>query len=268
MSVASRSCFLLLVLFLGLTGLPKANAAEPASTDQKANVIEEEVLEIFNRSMDYLAKLKQFQVTAEFGFDVLQETGQKIEFGSHQDVTIQRPNHFRVDFVRRDGVHGSVVYDGKEVVLSNPEEAVYAKAPFKGEIDDALDFLAEELQRPIPLRDFFVSDPGSVLTAKIESGIYVDESMLAGVLCDHLAMRNDKVDFQIWIPQGDEPLPRRIIITYKNEEGQPQFWGQFMEWETAPKLSDETFTYTPSEKSERIPFAVVDVEMQSEGGQP
>ena len=268
MSAVSRSCFLSLVMFLVLAGLPKANAAEPASTDQKTNVIDEEVLEIFNRSMDHLAKLKQFQVTAEFGFDVLQETGQKIEFGSRQNVTIQRPNHFRVDFVRRDGVHGSVVYDGKEVVLSHPEEAVYAKAPFKGEIDDALDFLAEELQRPIPLRDFFVSDPGSVLTAKIESGIYVDESMLAGVLCDHLAMRNDNVDFQIWIPQGDEPLPRRIIITFKNEEGQPQFWGQFLKWETSPKLSDETFTYTPSEKVERIPFAVVDVEMQSEGGQP
>ena len=156
----------------------------------------------------------------------------------------------------------------KRVVLFNPEEAVYAKAPFKGEIDDALDFLAEELQRPIPLRDFFESDPGSVLTAKIESGIYVGESMLAGVLCDHLAMRNDKVDFQIWIAQGDEPLPRRIIITYKNEEGQPQFWGQFIEWETSPKINDETFTYTPSEKAERIPFAVVDAEMPSKGGQP
>ena len=268
MSEVPRSCFLLLVMFLVFIGVPKANASDPAPTEQKSNIIEEEALAIFTRSTDYLAKLNQFHVNAEFGFDVLQETGQKIEFGSHQDVTIQRPNNFRVDFIRRDGVNGSVVYDGKEIVLFNPDEAVYAKAPFKGEIDDALDFLSEELNRPIPLRDFFESDPGSVLTAKIESAIYVDESMLAGVLCDHLAMRNDKVDFQIWIAQGDEPLPRRIIITYKNEEGQPQFWGQFMKWETSPKINDGTFAYTPSEKVERIPFAVVDVELQSEGGQP
>jgi len=268
MSAVSRSCFLLLVMFLVLTGVPRANAADPAPTGQKAEVIEEEVLEIFTRFTDYLAKLKEFRVTAEFGFDVLQESGQMIEFGSHQNVTIQRPNHFRVDFARRDGVNGSVVYDGKEVVLFNPDEAVYAKAPFKGEIDDALDFLSEELHRPIPLRDFFESNPGDVLTDKIESGIYVEESTLAGVLCDHLAMRNDRVDFQIWIAQGDEPLPRRIIITYKNEEGQPQFWGQFMKWETSPKINDGTFTYTPSEKSERIPFAVVDVEMPSKGDQP
>ena len=268
MSAVFRSFSLLLVMFLALTGVPKANAADPAQAGQKTADVEEEVLEIFNRSLDYLAKLKEFRVTAEFGFDVLQETGQMIEFGSHQDVTIQRPNHLRVDFARRDGINGSVVYDGKEVVLFNPDESVYAKAPFKGEIDDALDFLSEELDRPVPLRDFFESNPGDVLTAKIESGVYVDESMLAGVLCDHLAMRNDKVDFQIWIAQGDKPLPRRIIITYKKEEGQPQFWGQFMKWETSPKINDGTFTYTPSEKSERIPFAVVDVEMQSEGGQP
>ena len=267
MSAVPRSCTLFLVMLLVFIGVPKANAADPAPTDQKSNLIEAEALEIFTRSTDYLANLKQFSVTAEYGFDVLQETGQMIEFGTHQDVTIQRPNHFRVDFNRRDGVNGSVVYDGKEVVLYNPDEAVYAKAPFKGEIDDALDFLGEELNRPIPLRDFFESDPGAVLTAKIESGIYVDESMLAGVLCDHLAMRNDRVDFQIWIAQGDEPLPRRIIITYKNEEGQPQFWGQFMKWDTAPKLSDDTFTYTPSEKAERILFAVIDDAVPSKGGQ-
>ena len=62
MSGLSRVCFLFLVMLLTFIGVPKANAANPETTDQKVNVIED---------------------------DVLQGTGQKIEFGSHQDVTIQ-----------------------------------------------------------------------------------------------------------------------------------------------------------------------------------
>lgn len=266
-----RTVFLLLIIFLVFIGAPKVMATDQSDgtvEDQIEAGVEEEVLEILSRSSDYLANLKQFNVTAEFGFDVLQETGQKIEFGSHQEVTIQRPDRMRVDFSRRDGVNGSVVYDGKEIVLFNPEENVYAKVPFEGEIDAALDFLAEELQRPVPLKDFFAGNPHDALVEKIESGLYVGESTIGGVLCDHLAMRNDNVDFQVWIAKGDEPLPRRVVITYKNEEGQPQFWGQFMKWETTPEIDDRTFSYTPAEGAERISFAVVDIEMQKEGGQP
>jgi hypothetical protein len=57
------------------------------------------------------------------------------------------------------------------------------------------------------------------------------------VPCDHLAVRTaGGVDFQVWIAQGDEPLPRRIVITYKDENGQPQFWADFSNWNLAPEL--------------------------------
>lgn len=258
-----RSCFLSIIIFLVIVG-PSTTMADEQGVDQ----VDEQALEILARSNNFLTKLKQFRVTAEFGFDVLQDTGQKIEFGSRQEITVQRPDHFRVNFTRRDGVNGSVVYDGKEVVLFNPEQAVYAKAPFKGKIDAAFDFLSEELQRPVPLRDFLSSDLNAILMAKMESALYVDESTVGGVLCDHLAMRNDRVDFQLWVTQGDQPLPHRVIITYKNEEAQPQFWAQFLKWEISPEITEGSFSYVPPKEAERIPFAVLDVDMPKEGGQP
>ncbi len=259
---------ILVVLTLALLSITTVSMAAAQGAEQTENQIEEQALEILTHSNNFLAKLKQFRVTAEFGFDVLQESGQMIEFGSRQEVTVQRPDHFRVDFARRDGVSGHVVYDGKEIVLFNPEQAVYAKAPFKGEIDDAFGFLAEELHRPVPLRDFFASDLSDIMMAKIESALYVGESTIGGVLCDHLAMRNDNVDFQIWVTRGDKPLPHRIIITHKKEEGQPQFWAQFLKWELSPEITESAFSYAPPKGAERIPFAVLDVEMPQEGGQP
>jgi hypothetical protein len=75
------------------------------------------------------------------------------------------------------------------------------------------------------------------------------------VPCDHLAVRTaGGVDFQIWIAQGSEPLPRRIVITYKNEHGQPQFWADLSNWNLAPDVSDAPFTFTGPNAAERIQF--------------
>ncbi len=259
---------ILVALTLVLLSVPTVAMAMDQDAGQIENQVEAQALEILALSNNFLARLKQFRVTAEFGFDVLQESGQMIEFGSRQEVTVQRPDHFRVDFARRDGVSGHVVYDGKEIVLFNPEQAVYAKALFKGEIDDAFGFLAEELHRPVPLRDFFSSDLNEIMIAKTESALYVGESTIGGVLCDHLALRNDIVDFQLWVVQGDEPLPHRMIITYKNEEGQPQFWAQFLKWEISPEITNDSFSYSPPKGAERIPFAVLDEEIPEEGDKP
>jgi len=73
-------------------------------------------------------------------------------------------------------------------------------------------------------------------------------------MCDHLALRGEKEDVQVWIAQGDEPVPRRIVIKYRHIEGQPRFWVQFAEWNFSPELSDTTFTFVPPRDAERIGF--------------
>ena len=267
MSSVFRNHSLLLITFLMFVGASSTMAAEQAAK-QTEEQVEEQAKEVLSRFVTHLTNLKQLRVTAEFGFDVLQETGQMIEFGSHQEITVQRPDHFRIDLSRRDGVHGFVVYDGKELVLSNPEQGVYAKVPFKGEIDDAFDFLGDELQRPVPLRDLFASDLRDIMIEKIDAALYLGESTVGGVLCDHLAMRNENSDFQLWVAQGDQPLLHRIVITYKNEEGHPQFWAQFLNWELSPEITGKGFSYVPPKGVERIPFAVLDEEVPEQGDQP
>ena len=61
---------------------------------------------------------------------------------------------------------------------------------------------------------------------------------------------------QLWIAQGDQPLPRRRVITYKDAEGQPQFRAQFSEWNLSPDAPDSPFAFTPSEGATKIAFAL------------
>ena len=60
---------------------------------------------------------------------------------------------------------------------------------------------------------------------------------------------------QLWIAQGDQPLPRRLVLTYKKAEGQPQFWAQFSDWNLSPEVPDSLFVFTPPEGAAKIAFA-------------
>ena len=80
--------------------------------------------------------------------------------------------------------------------------------------------------------------------------------MISGVICDHLALRGEKQDVQVWIARNEEPVPRRIMITYTQIEGQPRFWAQFNEWDFSPELSDATFKFSPPDSATSVNFLV------------
>ncbi len=178
------------------------------------------------------------------------------EFGSHLTLAIQRPSQGIGRFESRNGEISIIVLDGKPLSVYGATNGSYFHDATRqpGDIDSSLEFLANQLGVPRQLRDFFSKDLTASLGSAVKSGYYVGESMISGVLCDHLALRGEKEDLQVWIARGDEPVPRRIVITYRELEGQPQFWAQFIEWDFSPELSDTTFTFSPPEGAKRIHF--------------
>ena len=45
-------------------------------------------------------------MTIRDGYDVVQESGQKIEFGELRNVTVSRPDRLRIEVERSDGQKG------------------------------------------------------------------------------------------------------------------------------------------------------------------
>ena len=59
--------------------------------------------------------------------------------------------------------------------------------------------------------------------------------------------RRDRLRFEVenGVAQGSEPLPRRIVITYKDEAGQPQFWADLSNWNFSPGGFRRALTFSP-----------------------
>jgi hypothetical protein len=223
-----------------------ATAAEP--------VLSEDAARIMARMTDFIAAAPAFTLASDTGHEVRQDNGHVLEFGSQLTLAVQRPSRAIGRFDSRDGDSSTTVLDGSTILVYSAKENIYDTTRQPGDIDSSLEFLAMQLGIPRQLRDFFSKDLTVFLGSAVQFGYYVGESVISGVLCDHLALRGEKEDVQVWIAQGDEPVPRRIVITYRQLEGQPQFWVQFTEWNFSPELSDTAFTFSPPEGAKHISF--------------
>ena len=198
-----------------------------------------------------MAEAKKFSVSIRMGYDAVQESGQKIEFTEERKMLVSRPNHLRVDARHSNGNTGGLVFDGEAITLFNTSENVYSITSQAGNLDGAIRYAVGKLGMRVPLaRMLLTTFPQNI--QKLSSDVdYVEHNTLGATPTDHIAGLAKEVDYQVWI--AEDSLPRRIILTYKNAPGQPQFWAEFSDWNLKPKIKATSFSYKPPKGAEKIP---------------
>jgi len=213
-----------------------------------------EVLAELKLTADFLAAQQSLYLEAALGYDVVQSTGQKLEFGGSRKITMRRPDRVKAHAESREGTEATLFFDGKSISIDLADENAYVSVEKPGSLDAAFDYLAEDLGVPTPLADLLSDNFYADIADRIVAGFVVGESKVGNADCVHVAFSVDDIDVQMWIENSDRPLPQRFVITYRDAEGSPQFWAQLMNWDLKPKTPDSLFAYTPPKGAERIPF--------------
>ena len=237
------------ILMLGATQVLAA-ADAPATTAAEQDP---EAKAILMKMAVFISKVPAFSVTLRSAYDAIQEDGQYVEFGERRHILLQRPDRLRVETERSDGEDNLVLFDGKKITGFKAVDNIFAQVEKPGTIDETLIYLVRDLQFKLPLARMLHSGFAQQLEKMITAVSYVEENVLFDVVTDHLAVRAENIEMQLWVAQGDEPLPRRIVITYMNAPGQPQFRGDFTDWSIAPKVTADSFTFTPPADAEQVP---------------
>lgn len=236
-------------LLLSLSNLFPAVAQEPAKP-----LVDPEAMVILQRAAQHMADAERFSVTIRDGYDAVQANGQKIEFGDRRQVLVNRPNQLRVEVERSDGKRSTVVFDGKDLTAYDHTNNVYARSAIAGDVDAAIKHFVRDLRMRLPLAMLMVRQFPTELERRVQQLDYVEETSLSGAPSDHLAARSADVDFQIWIAQGDKPLIQRVVLTYKLDEGAPQFWAEFSDWNFSPAVPAGKFEFQPPADAKPIQF--------------
>jgi hypothetical protein len=212
--------------------------------------------EFMKRMGDYLGQAPFFSVNAEIWQDVQLGSGQRIQAGRSIDLQVRRPNRFHAE-VHSTRRNRGLFYDGTTITLLNRVENFYGSIPAPPTLDEALDTASERFGITMPLEDLVDSDPYHNAMSKVVSGTDLGPVTVLGVTCEHLVFSRGAIDWQIWIEQGAKPVPRKIVITYKDEEGSPQYTAIFSNWDFVNKLPDFLFTFEPPSGASKIDVAEI-----------
>jgi len=234
---------------------PASPPASQAPAPQPLTESQQRATTLLAAMANHLAGLQNLSVSFRDGYDVVQSSGQKVEFGETRRITLARPNQLRVEEIASDGRLDLALFDGKNITVFDGDSNVYASTPQPGTVDDALVFFVRDLRMRMPLARLLSSRLPSEWPKRVTTVDYVESFDIDGVKTHHIAGRTDAVDFQYWITDGPRPLPLRVVLTYVNEPGQPQFWANFSDWNTSPQLAKSTFTFTPPADAKQIAFA-------------
>lgn len=238
----------LLVTLLFAVGIPAVEA--PEAETPAANPAKDELM----RMAGFLSKLERFSVVQQSGYDLVQDSGQKIELAESRELVFIRPDRFRVDVQRSDGERSRTVFNGKEVTVFSEQRNLYASSEIQGNIDETIKHFVKDVGMRLPLAMLFVASLPEEIDNRVREVETVETALIDDDSFYHLAVRADTVDFQVWIPTTGDPLPRRIVITYKHEEGQPQYWANFSDWNLAPDASAALFSPDLPKDATRISF--------------
>ena len=234
-----------------------SEAHDPPVSGKWGGPIDPDALQILKGMTDYLGSLQAFGMHTENTFEDVLATGQKIQFGFSTNIVVQRPNKIRAERVEGTA-HQLFIYDGAELSMYEGGAGFFANIDVPDNIDDFLHFARDRLDLVPPAGDMVFTNAFDLLTASVTSAFVVGEAEIDGVRCYHLAFTTPVVDWQIWIAEGDRPLPHKYVLTTRDDPAQPQFVTLVSNWNTEPKITNETFEFDPPATAIEIDFIRVD----------
>jgi hypothetical protein len=198
-----------------------------------------------------LASSQVFSYRADQEVEHIKAGGQRVTDRFSRRTTVRRPNQLAFTESGQEHDRGAW-YDGKQLTIVSNRDKVWARGPMPGTLDEAMDYISAEYSVQVPTADLLYSNPYDALMTPDTTGGWVGVENLGDRTCEHLSFQQAAVDWQIWLTQDERRLPCQLQITYKTQPGQPVTRVSFHDFNTAPQVSDTTFTPTVPEGYRRI----------------
>lgn len=252
-----RSLVLISISVLGFSG--SAVAEEP--------YLDPAAMSTLKAAIEFLEELDSFEIKGRAIYDVVQEDGRRLQFEKSTKLIQQRPNKLYAERLRDDGDMRKFWYDGSQVSILSLEKNAYAQLRAPESIDETLDMFEGLFREPHPLADLLYSNLDH-LHDMPEEAVYVGESTVGSFICDHLSFRNASLDWQLWVQKGETPFFRKVVITYRNQPGVPQFVAYLHSWLIPESINKSVFSFVPPQNAERLSILIPPVVVAEKGGQP
>lgn len=222
-----------------------------SSPDTPTRVLDARADDILKAMSTFIAATERFAFEAEETYDELPGGAPRMLLSNVRRIAVERPRRFFAD-VEGDSLNRSVWLDGKAVFTLDKPTLTYSTFESPGTIDATIDTLIDKYGLNIPLAELFYTNAYNVLTEQVTYSRYLGLHRAAGVPCHHLVFSQPTIEWQIWIEAGEQPLPRKMVVTYVREPGEPQYIATITKWNLMPTFPEGLFSFDVPEGAERV----------------
>jgi len=200
---------------------------------------------------DYVGRQKTIELTFDSDIEVITPQMEKIQFTNSGGALLSRPNQLRA---QRVGGYADVamVFDGKTVNIVARHLNGYAQFAAPGSVDQLFEALRAGHGISMPFADLLLSNSYEALVAGVIEAKHIGRGVIDGRECEHLAFRNFDTDWQLWVEVGENPIPRKMVITSKTLNSAPQYTLRVKTWNTDLKLPSDAFVFAAPANAQRL----------------
>jgi hypothetical protein len=231
--------------------MPVSGMSAPVANE---GIIEDNAVDALKDMSNYLMSAKTLEVDTVGSLDVVTNDGQRIQLDGTTNYKIRRPG-FVIDY-NSDIKSRRFIYDGKTFTVYSPKLGYYSTVAAPPTNKEVLDIIYNKFGISLPLEDLFRWDDGSTddRMKALRSAYKVGTATIDGAETDHYAFREADVDWEVWIQQGDQPLPRKLVIVDRTDPSRPTFISR-LSWKVNPTFTDSDFTFVPDANAKQIHMA-------------
>lgn len=220
-------------------------------TDSAARAEDGDAESILKSMADYVGSQQRIALGFDSTIEIITPELEKIQFTNSGSLLLSRPDKLRAS---RTGGYADVdmVFDGKTVSVLGKGRNLYTRFDGPDTVDALIETLRTRQGLALPGADLLLSNVYEALMAGVLEAKHIGRGVIGGVECEHLAFRNLETDWQLWVEVGEQPVPRKLVITSKTVNSAPQYSLQITEWETGVEPAAGAFSFSPPEGAEEV----------------
>ncbi len=189
----------------------------------------------------FLASLDAFAVHIEVNFDDVLRDGTKVQYAGAGDITLRRPDGLYIDYAD-DLSSKEVWYDGQSFTMYDRLHGIYTVIPTESRLEDAINHIESEFGVVLPIATLFRENPASRIGELSLRERYLGIHDVDGIPSHHILFQGERADWQMWIEAGTRPIPRKMVITYREEPSSPQNTIMLTDWNVDDTAEGDPFT--------------------------
>jgi len=209
--------------------------------------------EVVQRTIDFMGAQTQLLTEALVSYQAVQESGQSLHFDLLQRMAVQRPDRLHWVTLNDDGSTDSAWFSEGQFTLLRQPANLWGTVRVPASIPEMVEHLAREYELDVPFGDILAASlAGLWLGPDVTEVWWVGEAWVEGHWTDHVALRKPGADIELWVRQGDEPFPAKMVVSYTDAEGQPTYVARFRKWATSVAEVETDLSFTPPPDSEQV----------------